>query len=42
VIITNSTETRPVTVGLSIFGAPEIGVNFSVIRPARFWLFLRC
>jgi sn-glycerol 3-phosphate transport system permease protein len=31
VIITNSTETRPLTVGLSIFGAPESGVNFSVI-----------
>ena len=31
VVITNSTETRPLTVGLSIFGAPESGVNFSVI-----------
>lgn len=30
-IITNSTEARPLTVGLSIFGAPESGVNFSVI-----------
>jgi sn-glycerol 3-phosphate transport system permease protein len=30
-IITNSTESRPLTVGLSIFGAPESGVNFSVI-----------
>jgi sn-glycerol 3-phosphate transport system permease protein len=31
VVITNSTTTRPITVGLSIFGAPESGVNFSVI-----------
>jgi sn-glycerol 3-phosphate transport system permease protein len=31
VIITNSNDTRPLTVGLSIFGAPESGVNFSVI-----------
>jgi sn-glycerol 3-phosphate transport system permease protein len=31
VVITNSTTTRPLTVGLSIFGAPESGVNFSVI-----------
>ena len=31
VVITNSTTTRPFTVGLSIFGAPESGVNFSVI-----------
>ena len=31
VVITNSTNTRPLTVGLSIFGAPESGVNFSVI-----------
>jgi sn-glycerol 3-phosphate transport system permease protein len=31
VVITNSTNTRPITVGLSIFGAPESGVNFSVI-----------
>ncbi|MFH1603032.1 MAG: carbohydrate ABC transporter permease, partial [Pseudomonadota bacterium] len=30
-IITNSTESRPLTVGLSIFGAPESGVDFSVI-----------
>jgi len=30
-IITNSTKARPLTVGLSIFGAPESGVNFSVI-----------
>jgi sn-glycerol 3-phosphate transport system permease protein len=31
VVITNSNDTRPLTVGLSIFGAPESGVNFSVI-----------
>lgn len=31
VVITNSNDTRPITVGLSIFGAPESGVNFSVI-----------
>jgi len=31
VIITNSTNTRPLTVGLSLFGAPESGVDFSVI-----------
>ncbi len=31
VVITNSTTTRPLTVGLSIFGAPESGVNFAVI-----------
>jgi sn-glycerol 3-phosphate transport system permease protein len=30
-VITNSNDTRPLTVGLSIFGAPESGVNFSVI-----------
>lgn len=30
-IITNSVETRPLTVGLAIFGAPESGVNWSVI-----------
>ncbi|MFP4315611.1 MAG: carbohydrate ABC transporter permease [Desulfovibrionales bacterium] len=31
IVITNSTNTRPLTVGLAIFGAPESGVNFSVI-----------
>lgn len=31
IVITNSTTTRPLTVGLAIFGAPESGVNFSVI-----------
>jgi len=30
-VITNSVETRPVTVGLAIFGAPESGVNWSII-----------
>jgi sn-glycerol 3-phosphate transport system permease protein len=30
-VVTNSVETRPVTVGLGIFGAPETGVSWSVI-----------
>lgn len=30
-VITNSVETRPVTVGLAIFGAPESGVNWLII-----------
>jgi sn-glycerol 3-phosphate transport system permease protein len=30
-IVTNSAATRPVTVGLSLFGAPENGVDISVI-----------
>ena len=30
-VVTNSVETRPVTVGLGIFAAPETGVNWSVI-----------
>ena len=30
-VITNSVETRPLTVGLAIFGAPESGVNWSII-----------
>ncbi len=30
-IITNSIETRPLTVGLAIFGAPESGVDWAVI-----------
>ena len=30
-IITNSVETRPLTVGLAIFGAPESGVDWAVI-----------
>ncbi|NTS33406.1 carbohydrate ABC transporter permease [Phyllobacterium sp. BT25] len=33
-IVTNSAETRPVTVGLSLFGAPESGVNISTISAA--------
>lgn len=33
-IVTNSPTTRPLTVGLSIFGAPESGVNISVISAA--------
>ncbi|RIK88095.1 MAG: ABC transporter permease [Hyphomicrobiales bacterium] len=33
-IVTNSTATRPLTVGLSIFGAPESGVDISVISAA--------
>jgi sn-glycerol 3-phosphate transport system permease protein len=30
-VVTNSARTRPVTVGLSLFGAPENGVDISVI-----------
>src|SRR3546814_18250211 len=33
-IVTHSPETRPLTVGLSIFGAPESGVDISVISDA--------
>ncbi|SDG37099.1 carbohydrate ABC transporter permease [Roseospirillum parvum] len=33
-VVTNSTETRPLTVGLAIFGAPESGVDWSVISAA--------
>ena len=33
-VITNSVDTRPLTVGLSLFGAPESGVNISVISAA--------
>ncbi|MEZ5658650.1 MAG: carbohydrate ABC transporter permease [Burkholderiaceae bacterium] len=33
-IVTNSPETRPLTVGLSIFGAPENGVDIAVISAA--------
>lgn len=33
-IVTSSAETRPLTVGLSLFGAPESGVNISVISAA--------
>jgi len=30
-VVTNSVNTRPITVGLSLFGAPENGVDISVI-----------
>jgi len=30
-VITNSVNTRPMTVGLAIFGAPESGVDWSII-----------
>ncbi len=30
-VITNSVETRPLTVGLAIFGAPESGVQWSIV-----------
>lgn len=30
-VVTNSVETRPLTVGLAIFGAPESGVDWSVL-----------
>ncbi|MBB3212359.1 sn-glycerol 3-phosphate transport system permease protein [Herbaspirillum sp. Sphag1AN] len=33
-IVTNSSATRPLTVGLSLFGAPESGVNISLISAA--------
>ena len=33
-VVTSSVETRPVTVGLGIFAAPETGVNWSVISAA--------
>ena len=33
-IVTNSLETRPVTVGLSIFSAPDSGVQWAVINAA--------
>ena len=33
-VVTNSVETRPITVGLAIFGAPESGVDWSVISAA--------
>ena len=33
-VVTASVETRPVTVGLGIFAAPETGVNWSVISAA--------
>ena len=33
-VITNSVNTRPLTVGLAIFGAPESGVNWSLVSAA--------
>lgn len=33
-VVTNSNTTRPLTVGLSLFGAPENGVDISVISAA--------
>jgi sn-glycerol 3-phosphate transport system permease protein len=33
-IVTNSVEARPLTVGLAVFGAPETGVDWSVITAA--------
>ncbi len=33
-VVTNSVETRPLTVGLAIFGAPESGVDWSIISAA--------
>jgi sn-glycerol 3-phosphate transport system permease protein len=33
-VVTNSDTTRPLTVGLSIFAAPENGVDISVISAA--------
>ena len=33
-IITNSVETRPLTVGLGVFGAPESGVDWSIVSAA--------
>jgi len=33
-VITNSVNTRPITVGLAIFGAPESGVDWSIISAA--------
>lgn len=33
-VVTNSAETRPLTVGLAIFSAPETGVNWATISAA--------
>ncbi len=33
-VVTNSVETRPLTVGLGIFGAPESGVDWSIMSAA--------
>ena len=50
-VVTNSVTTRPLTVGLAIFGAPESGVDWSIITagtlisvaplPVAFMLFQR-
>jgi sn-glycerol 3-phosphate transport system permease protein len=33
-IVTNSVESRPLTVGLAVFGAPETGADWSIITAA--------
>ena len=33
-VVTNSVETRPLTVGLGVFGAPESGVDWSIVSAA--------
>ena len=33
-IVSNSVETRPLTVGLGVFGAPESGVDWSIVSAA--------
>ncbi len=33
-VVSNSVETRPLTVGLAIFGAPESGVEWSIVSAA--------
>jgi len=33
-IVSNSVETRPLTVGLGIFGAPESGIDWSIVSAA--------
>ena len=33
-VVSNSVETRPLTVGLGIFGAPESGVDWSIVSAA--------
>ncbi|MEP3246886.1 MAG: carbohydrate ABC transporter permease [Sneathiella sp.] len=33
-VVSNSVETRPLTVGLAIFGAPESGVDWSIVSAA--------
>ena len=34
-VVSNSVETRPLTVGLGIFGAPESGVDWSIVSAAN-------